>query len=387
MNVAIFGVNQVSLIVSNAINQLYNSWLIQRLGEPLKVAAFVTGGAVPPERGSVGDVAILNPSQFAALYRQKYIDKIIFPRENFIGQQTLLNKLQFFGVNVDDMYITERLGNDVDLLNFFEPYTSAKYLPYLEFHIADHCNLNCKYCSHYSGLVKTPKFTNLENFTRDFEQLKKFIDDIGTIRILGGEPLLNPEVNEYVKLSRRLYPLSNIFVATNAILLPKMPENFFETLRENQVGIHITLYPPLKSKMPAIKKLLESEQVIFAISDPKETFNLSQTLKRHNKGREIFLKCFAANCHNFYEGKIAACYLPFMTKYFNEYYGKNLPEDGALDLYEDGLTTEKIKRFLLTPFERCRYCTSNIVVKWEPIKYPSPITDWTNDHLTKTDSV
>ena len=344
----------------------------------------MTNNSIPPEIGSAGDAAILNPSQFAALYRQKYIDKIIFPRENCIAQQPMLTKLQLFGVNVDDIYITERLGNDVDLMNFFQPYTSASYLPYLEFHIVDHCNMNCKYCSHYSGLVKTPKFTNLENFTRDFKQLKKFIDDIGTVRILGGEPLLNPEVAEYVKLSRSFYPLSNIFVATNAILLPKMPESFFDTLRENRVGIHITLYPPLKSKMPAIKKLLENEQVMFAISDAKETFNNSQTLKRHNQGREIFLKCFAANCHNLYEGKIAACYLPFMTKYFNAYYGKDLPEDGALDLYEDGLTTEKIKRFLLTPFERCRYCTSNIAVKWEPIKYPSPITDWTNDHLAKT---
>ena len=62
------------------------------------------------------------------------------------------------------------------------------------------------------------------------------------------------KVGEYVKLCRRLYPLAEIFVVTNAILLPKMPESFFETLRENNASIHISFYPPLKSKMPEIKK-------------------------------------------------------------------------------------------------------------------------------------
>ena len=383
MKVAIYGVEQVSQLVAQIIEQFYNKWLEQRLGEKLDVVAFLTrgGAAIPPDVGALGNAAILNPAQFAALYHKKLIDKIIFPRELCIGQQTMLSNLQTLNVAVDDMYITNRINKNLDLINFLEPYTSAKYLPYLEFHVADHCNMNCKYCEHYSGLVKTPKFTNLKSFTKDFEQLKKFIDDIGMMRILGGEPLLNPDINEYVKLSRKLYPLTKIFVVTNAILLPKMSDEFFETLKENNVGIHISFYPPLERKMPEIKKLLQEKGVKFHIFPLAKDFTIKQTLNRHDYKREIFLQCFQAHCHNIYEGKIAACFLPFTTKYFNEYYNKNLPEDGALDLYEKGLTTEKIKKFLLTPFERCSYCTPPIAAKWDTVKYPSPITDWTNDHL------
>lgn len=64
------------------------------------------------------------------------------------------------------------------------------------------------------------------------------------------------------------------------------------------------------------------------------------------------------------------------TKYFNRYFGKDLTEDGAIDLYEDGLTTEQLKMRLLTPFERCRYCTPPVNVKWEQVKYPSRLSDW-----------
>ena len=136
--------------------------------------------------------------------------------------------------------------------------------------------------------------------------------------------------------------------------------------------------------MPSIKEFLKEKDVVFHVAEkPAKEFTIKQTLHRHDKNREIFLQCFQANCHNIYEGKIAACFLPFTTKYFNDYYNQNLPEDGALDLYEAGLTTEKIKKFLLTPFERCSYCTPPIAVKWDVVKYPSPITDWTNDHLRK----
>lgn len=303
------------------------------------------------------------------------------PREIFLGQSKILDYMQLMNFNLDDAWICARLTEQMNFENFVEPYFSAKYLPYLEFHVADHCNMNCKACEHYSALVKEPRFTDLKKFTRDFEQLHKFIDDIGRIRILGGEPLLNPEINEYIKLSRRLYPQAIIRVVTNAILLPKMPDDFFETLRENNAGIDISFYPPLQSKMKRIKKFLAEKNVDFSVSDLMETFTIKQSLKPCDNAREIFLQCFQASCRNIYDGKVAACFLPFTTKYFNAYYDKNLPEDGAIDLYEEDLTTEKLKKFLSTPFERCRYCTSPIAVKWGTVSYPSPVTDWTNDHL------
>lgn len=358
------------------------------------------GYEVPP---LIDDKVVLNVNQFVALYNKGLIDKIIFPREQFIGQMPL--QLRKVGLKVENVYLTQRLSNSIflpdfvepsilakylpylaqrlsnsiSLPDFVEPYILAKYLPYLEFHIADHCNLNCKACSHYSGLVKEPHFPNLEQFTRDLERLHEFIDDIGVIRILGGEPLLNPEVNEYIKLCRRLYPPAVIRVVTNAILLPKMPESFFETLRECNAGIYISFYPPLESKMPAIKQLLEEKRVSFHVSPLIKSFKMRQALKAHDRAAESFLTCSRAACHTIYKGKIAVCSLLFPTRYFNVYYGKDLPEGGALDLYEADLTTEKLKAHLFKPIELCRYCKTPVDVEWTTIKHPSPLSDWVHD--------
>lgn len=291
-------------------------------------------------------------------------------------------QFQFFGVKIEDICITNRLRPDMFIPNFIEHYISSKYLPYLEFRIADHCNMNCKACAEFSGLVKKPHFPNLQQFTRDFERLRELIDDIGQIRILGGEPLLNPEINEYIKVSRRLYPQADIHVVTNALLLTKMPESFFDTLREYNAVVGISFYPPLKNSMPEIMNFLAAKNVphILYHKEPLNKFFVNTILKPHNRERDMFLTCSAATCLNLWEGQLSVCYKPSAIKIFNEYFNQHLPEDsGLIDIWDKNLTVEKIHAQLSTSFELCRYCTPYMWRKWGRISYPAPISDWIND--------
>lgn len=377
MNFAILEVNSISIAIKNAIENIFNPVIKQQGGEEISIAAFLD---TSQRIGNFNDTASIEPNQFRAFYRKGLIKKLLIPRENFSGQTNLLSILMALGIDFDDIYLTGRVQN-AELFTI-EPFLSAKYLPYLEFHIADHCNLNCKGCEHYSGLVKHPRFPNLEKFTRDMEQLHNFIDDVGVIRILGGEPLLNPEINHYVRLTRRLYPKANMYVVTNALLLPSMPDEFFETLRQNEVTVFVSYYKPLVGKLDAVKQFVQSKGVRFFSSALNEKFSVKQTLQRHDQPREMFLNCFQAHCHNLYDGKLAACFLPFTTKYFNAYFDKHLPEDGAIDLYDETLTTEKLKSRLNQPFERCRYCTPPVWIDWTTIKNPSVLSDWINDGIT-----
>ena len=380
MNVAILGANEVSQAVAKIIEDAYNPWLEKNFfgTTPINVAAYTLGGGIT--HFSIGDKAVLSLEQFVALYHKKVIQKIIFPREIFFEtQKWTLTELRKAGIDMSAVVMAARLSENIFIPKFLELYPSVRYLPHIEFRIAEQCNLNCKMCTEYCALVREPKFYPLEKFTRDFERLHEFIDDFGVIRILGGEPLLNPEVGEFVKVCRRLYPVTPLHVVTNAILLPKMPEEFFDTVRECNAVIWISFYPPMESKMPAIRKMLTEKQVNHFIGNKIETFFWRQTLKRNNNPERAFKYCGFSNCHNLCDGKIAACFLPFVTKYFNAYYGKNLPEDGALDLYDPNLTTEKLKAHLLKPIERCNYCTEEIHRKWETVSHPSPISDWVHD--------
>ena len=198
---------------------------------------------------------------------------------------------------------------------------------------------------------------------------------------MGGEPLLNPEVNEYIKLTRKMYPFSIIFLVTNAILIPKMDDEFFDTIRECNAIIQISLYPPMASKIESVKKLMNDKKVAYNVitnnGAPITKFFMNQTLKPHNNEKEIFLTCGSAPCHNLWEGKLLTCPRPSAIKFFNDYYHKNLPEDsGIINLYDEDLTTEKLREFMIKPFKLCKYCTPRFFVDWDTVKHPSPISDW-----------
>lgn len=109
---------------------------------------------------------------------------------------------------------------------FHATHNRLKTFDYIEFHISDHCNLNCAYCTHFSPLAET-YFYELEGFKKDIIQLSKLTDFyIKDIRILGGEPLLNKRCSEYLAFTRKFFPTSKISLVTNGLLLQQQNMDF-----------------------------------------------------------------------------------------------------------------------------------------------------------------
>lgn len=112
-----------------------------------------------------------------------------------------------------------------------------------EFALAAHCNLNCAGCSHFSPLAQE-EFPDFEESKRSFEHLSALFDgECEYIHLLGGEPLLNPQCEDYLRLARRCFPKGEILLVTNGLLLPKQPDSFYEACRENRIIISVTPYP------------------------------------------------------------------------------------------------------------------------------------------------
>ena len=330
------------------------------------------------------DLPVIPHELVRAYFESGIAEVLIVPDECYVGLNDYLTAFFLVGINLEYVYIARRIENSCsskdEIMDAFTPYYSCRKLPYLEFHVADHCNLNCANCEHYSGLVKGDVFPDFDKFSKDIRQLRNFINDIGIIRILGGEPLLNPQIEDYIKLVSEVYPDSIIKVVTNALLLKSMPESFFDTLNSchEGSGVHISLYPVMKDHIDPVLKMLKEKKTHYVVSPVIDKFRKQQSLTPGNDEETArkYTHCYQKGCVNLYDGKIASCFLPFTTKYFNEYFDKDLPEDGTIDLYEDGLTIEKIMHRLSTPFERCRYCTEPVELPWHVIHEPSILDDW-----------
>ncbi len=373
-------------IYSEYLNQFicrgYNKVITDFGGEMIEVIAywdfFETG------KKELSGLPVVTNDILREMIAFSEVGVILVPDEHYGGQNDYLTRFFDIGIALENVYIAKSLEQEYStresIADIFDPYYSCRKLPYLEFHIADHCNLKCANCEHYSGLVNEEIFTDFTKFSQDIRQLKKFIDEIGMIRILGGEPLLNPEIEDYLRLVSEVYPNAPICVVTNALHIKAMPDSFFETLNNCCEGsvIDISLYPVMKDSIDDVEKYLSGKNVRYSVSPMNNRFRKQQklTASDDNEMHEKFAHCFQKGCVNLYAGKLAACFLPFTTKYFNAYFDRHLPEDGAIDLYEEGLTTEMIRKHLSVPFERCRYCMEPIEEEWHIIHNPSILEDW-----------
>lgn len=373
LKVAIYGCNDVAHYIERVINEVYNKEATRIGADNLAVVAYISEHERIEEK-----TPVICIDTVIELYKKGMITTIIIPTDNYVGNRSEIHSLIFGGVDINDIYSIGRVKklDLADIDNLFVPYVSHKYLPYLEFHIADKCNLNCRACEHYSGLVKEEHFPDFEEFEASLIALKKNISDIGMIRILGGEPLLNPEVARYVRLCKNMFPDSIVGIVTNALLIKSMPDDFWDTVRECEAEIHISFYPPLKDRMESIEELFRNKGVKYVISDMITYFTKKQVLEPVEDPVNSYYHCVQGRCNNLRDGKIASCFLPFTTRFFNEYYDYNLPEDGSLDIMSDDITTEEIKIHLLKAFLRCAYCSKPQEITWGQISSPSPMSDW-----------
>ena len=107
----------------------------------------------------------------------------------------------------------------------------------IEFSAADHCNLRCAGCSHMSPFIR-PRLAVEDELERDLGRLATAMF-AAEIRILGGEPLLNPRIVPILKAARKSGIAGRVTLTTNGVLLHTMSKEFWD----NVDLLRISLYP------------------------------------------------------------------------------------------------------------------------------------------------
>ncbi len=240
--------------------------------------------------------------------------------------------------------------------------TPQAFLENIGVHLAHHCNLHCYSCDNFSQLSK-PGYYDIEIFERDLERLRSITN--GMIRefyLLGGEPLLNKQCASYFNIVRKYFHNTEIHMITNAILLPKQNQHFWDSARTNKVHIRPTKYP-IEIDWEAIKNRCKEENVALEFFNDenveKHSFKTSLDPEGKSIPFESFVNCHRANaCTQLYNGKIYPCPPLAYIDIFNEKFSQNLKQTPAdyIDIYQDDITYEKILNFLARPVPFCRYC-------------------------------
>lgn len=131
--------------------------------------------------------------------------------------------------------------------------------------ITNVCNLSCSFCAKTN---REPKFMTKENFIEVLNKIKGYTNYIH-LHVMG-EPLMHPEINEYIVIAHKMG--FNVNITTNGTLLHRLKKNI--PIRQLNISLHA-------------QKEKQNTNEIFAISE-----------KMAEEGRYINYRIWRNNCED-----------------------------------------------------------------------------------------
>jgi cyclic pyranopterin phosphate synthase len=221
----------------------------------------------------------------------------------------------------------------------------------LEANITRHCINHCASCSHASPFAR-PYFMQSDQLAKDLATLKPFFH-AGVFSILGGEPLLHPQICNFLDVIIGSGIADTVEVLTNGSLLERMPEAFWPKLDRLVVSAYTGKFTA------SIRKLVEerARQHGFFFGVREYDAFYKQFKHQPDDGVNSFKSCpWKKRCWTVHDGHFFLC--PQAAFFPDSFMGLPQITDGlSLD---EKLTEETLLAFInrSDPLCTCRICDS-----------------------------
>lgn len=226
-----------------------------------------------------------------------------------------------------------------------------------EINVAEHCNLACKSCSHQSPLMRK-RFADAGRVYDDLKALAP-VYHVRRVSLLGGEPLLHPDLPSIIDAARRSGVGDCIGLVTNGVLLPRMPEECWAALDEVRVSVYpgFELEPEEQAACRALARKHDVRLDFHAVDTFFEAYAARGTQDRRLVQR-IYDTCTIAHewrCHLVTDGHFYKCphaYFLAKTLARPEAHGDGLP------ISTDASFQKRLLEYLRspTPLRACTHC-------------------------------
>lgn len=229
------------------------------------------------------------------------------------------------------------------------------FLKNIEFQIVDHCNLNCRGCAHFSNISEKNSI-DARVLVKNMDQFNKRVGYVYSVALMGGEPLLHPDIVDIIEYTRDRFPISEIRIVTNGLLLDRMPKEFYRTCRKCRILIYVTKYPPTVNKIPQIRKVLSSYGIRYFISSTVRQFSESLNPAGTSDAGNTFGNCGRKECTIIKNDRLYICSVSAYIDKYNKRFNLDIPQPEGLNIYN--CSSKEFMDYLKQPAETCKYCTS-----------------------------
>ncbi len=251
-------------------------------------------------------------------------------------------------------------------MSYGKAYTTDENFIYtygIEYYLAEHCNLSCKGCSESSPFAPK-KFSSISEFEFCLQKIKPFLRP-DRISFLGGEPLLHPEIIDFVRLAKNSKIFNRIILTTNGILLKKAHPELWQLLDAVEISIYPANYNSINKNIALFLQMAKENNTELSFY-PKDNFNhiLFSTQIPNELVKLIYNKCFYKNyCHTLNDKKFYKCAPSASSHHYLSHFNSinNSNERDYINLENTMNLREELINFLdnKTPLNACNFCAGS----------------------------
>ena len=232
-------------------------------------------------------------------------------------------------------------------------------------------------------LFQFRKRYTLNYFCTEFSKINSLIN-LKRIGLLGGEPLLHPDITEIIKMTKKIFSNTEIIIITNGIMLDKMDEEFWKTCSKTRTKILISKFNIKLNKALIFKKIMQYKiQACFygaTGNEYKKMYHPALDLSGSQNKEEMHKRCWQnkGSCNYYEAGKLYKCTTVGNIETFNKFYNQNLEvtNNDYIDIYKVKNIAE-IEKYFNNTIDFCKYCNINAEkqnLTWEVSK--REMSDW-----------
>jgi len=226
----------------------------------------------------------------------------------------------------------------------------------LEVHIVDHCNLSCAECCSLSPFLPK-RFVSPDEMEHDLRLAEKVVAPT-YLKLVGGEPLLHPQLLECLRVAKRLELAEVLSVTTNGLFIKEMADEYWDLID----AMTLSIYPAPKlndAVMKEIEKKAQQFNVFLNIKHQPEFVKMTHwnPAADPESKQAIFSDCWLRErCHIVDKGRFYMCTRPphFHTLFRGE---KPFQDDGIV-LHAGETLVDEMYQYLRRdkPLNACLYC-------------------------------
>lgn len=253
-------------------------------------------------------------------------------------------------------YFEQKCRNSV----FFEDtvrYPNKLYVKSVDAVVSERCSLKCEGCSNLMQYYKKPQNIDVDMLCTKLDVLLDKVDELLELRILGGEPFVNPDFVKIIERYNDNPKIWGIGIYSNATIFPE--EKVREHLKASKVVMRFSDYDELSRQLGKWIDWCVNNKVPYTVSR-MDLWQDCGKLERHNYNKyelkDIYGNCECRNVPTVIYDKLFNCPYAANAANLGAMYKDEMDKDYLV--INEQLTAEEIDDFLYNReyLEACRYC-------------------------------